>query len=376
MVMILKRLGVIINPIAGIGGRVGLKGSDGIEVLKKARELGARPESPQRAVEALKVIAGGLKGQIEVITYPGEMGEDETRQAGFDPVVIGSITSGETTPDDTIRAARDMAEKGVDLLLFAGGDGTARNIYTAIGSSIPVLGIPAGVKIHSAVYAVNPRSAGEAAKLYLDNKVVNIREAEVMDIDEDAFREGRVSASLYGYLRVPEEKRYLQSVKSGARSEKAEVEGIAADVIHHMQDDVLYIIGPGTTTRVIMDRLHLANTLLGVDVLLNKKLLVNDVTEEQLYNLVDKHQHSIIIVTVIGGQGHIFGRGNQQISPRVIKKVGKDNIIVIASKDKLVALQPRPLLVDTGDTELDQQLSGYTRIVTGWEDSIVYKISS
>jgi predicted polyphosphate/ATP-dependent NAD kinase len=164
-----------------------------------------------------------------------------------------------------MQAAKEMAERGVDLILFAGGDGTARNIYTAVGTSIPVLGIPAGVKIHSAVYAINPRSAGEVASLFLKSQVVNIREAEVMDIDEDAFREGRVNARLYGYLKVPVERR-MQSVKSGARSEKAEVEGIAAEIVAGMQPDVLYIIGPGTTTRSILERLKLPNTLLGVDV--------------------------------------------------------------------------------------------------------------
>lgn len=358
-----------------MGGRVGLKGSDGIEILRKARELGARPESPRRAVEALKIIAG-IKEEIEVLAYPEEMGANECREAGLNPEVIGNIKSGATSPEDTMEAARQMAERGVDLILFAGGDGTARNIYTAIGPGIPVLGIPAGVKIHSAVYAINPRSAGEVASLYLQNKVLNLREAEVMDIDEDAFREGRVNARLYGYLKVPEERR-VQSVKSGARSEQAEVEGMAADVVNNMEADILYIIGPGTTTRSIMDRLGLKNTLLGVDVVLNRELVGSDVGEEELFNLVDQHQgRSQIVVTAIGGQGHVFGRGNQQISPRIIKKVGKHNIIVVASRDKLVALQPHPLLVDTGDSELDQELSGYVRVVTGWEDSIMYRISN
>jgi predicted polyphosphate/ATP-dependent NAD kinase len=371
----MKKLGVIVNPIAGMGGRVGLKGSDGIEILKKAREMGAEPESPRRALEALKIIAK-LKNEIEVLAYPDEMGADECRQAGLEPEVIGSIKSGETSPEDTMEAAREMAKKGVDLILFAGGDGTARNIYTAIGPEIPVLGIPAGVKIHSAVYAINPRSAGEVASLYLQGQVVNIREAEVMDIDEEAFREGRVNARLYGYLKVPVERR-VQSVKSGARSEQAEVEGMAAEVVANMEKDTLYIIGPGTTTRAIMERLELPNTLLGVDVVLNRELIANDVGEKQLFNLLNQHGgNTRIVVTAIGGQGHIFGRGNQQISPRVIRLVGKKNIIVVASRDKLVALQPHPLLVDTGDPDLDQELSGYVRVVTGWEDSIMYRISN
>ena len=371
----MKKLGVIVNPIAGMGGRVGLKGSDGIDILKKARAMGAQPESPRRAVEALKIIAR-IKDEIEVLAYPDEMGADECREAGLQPEVMGSIKRGATIPEDTMKAAQLMAEKKVDLILFAGGDGTARNIYSAIGLGIPVLGIPAGVKIHSAVYAINPRSAGEVARLYLQGKVVNMREAEVMDIDEEAFREGRVNARLYGYLKVPVERR-VQSVKSGARSEKAEVEGMAADVVAGMQKDVLYIIGPGTTTRSIMERLELPNTLLGVDVVLNQELQASDVAENQLYSLINEHKgEARIVVTAIGGQGHVFGRGNQQISPRVIKKVGKNHIIVVASRDKLVALQPHPLLVDTGDPELDQELSGYVRVITGWEDSVMYRISN
>lgn len=371
----MKKLGVIVNPVAGMGGRVGLKGSDGIEILQRAWEMGARPEAPNRAAEALKILAG-IKEQIEVLAYPDEMGASECREAGLSPEVIGDIESGNTSPEDTMKAARQMADRGVDLILFAGGDGTARNIYTAIGAEIPVLGIPAGVKIHSAVYAINPRSAGEVASLFLQNKVLDLREAEVMDIDEDAFREGRVNARLYGYLKVPVERR-VQSVKSGARSEQAEVGGMAADVVHNMEQDTLYIIGPGTTTRSIMERMGLKNTLLGVDVVLNRELVASDVGEHQLFELVNQHQgDSRIVVTAIGGQGHVFGRGNQQISPRVIRKVGKNNIIVVATRDKLVALQPHPLLVDTGDSELDQELSGYVRVVTGWEDSIMYRISN
>ena len=370
----MKKLGIIINPIAGMGGRVGLKGSDGLEILRKAREMGAKPEAPSRAVAALKVIAR-IKEQIKVIAYPQEMGADEAREAGLEPEIIGKIDSGDTRPEDTMKAVREMAGIGVDLILFAGGDGTARNIYSAIGNQpIPVLGIPAGVKIHSAVYAINPKSAGEVAALYLEGKISNLREAEVMDIDEEAFRQGRVSAELFGYLKVPVEHR-VQSVKSGSRSEKAEVEGIAAEIVHDMEPEALYIIGPGTTTRSIMQRLNLPNTLLGVDVVKNKELVANDVSEQQLYELI-QGQKCRIVVTGIGGQGHILGRGNQQISPRVIREAGPKNITIIASRDKLIALNGAPLLVDTGDPELDQSLCGYVKVITGFEDAIMYRIST
>lgn len=370
----MKKLGVIVNPVAGMGGRVGLKGSDGADILKKAKELGAKPESPNRAIEALKIITR-VKDSIEVVTYPKEMGEDECVAAGFAPRVIGSIKSGETTPDDTQKAAQQMADEGVDLILFAGGDGTARNIYNAVGEKVPVLGIPAGVKIHSAVYAVTPRSAGEVAAMYLNGNLMRIRVSEVMDIDEDAFRSGVVTARLYGYLKVPEENRFVQSVKSGGhQAEKEALLGVSADIISQMDDpDCYFIIGPGTTTRVIMEDLGLQNTLLGVDVVKGKKLVANDVTESQLWDLING-QKAKIVVTIIGGQGHVFGRGNQQLSPRIIREVGRRNIIIIATKEKLTTLNGRPLLVDTGDEELNEELAGYMRVTTGYGDYTMFKV--
>lgn len=370
----MRKLGVIVNPVAGIGGRVGLKGSDGLETLHKARQLGARSEAPKRTVEALKVVSR-IKDRVEVITYPEEMGAEQCREAGFSPTVIGSIQSGETTPEDTRNAAREMAEQGVDLLMFAGGDGTARDICDAVDGKVTALGIPAGVKIHSAVYAVNPRSSGELAAMFLGGRLMNIREAEVMDIDEIAFRSGVVSAKIYGYLRVPEESRFVQSAKAGAvQAEKEALHGIAAEVVNSMNDtDCCFIIGPGTTTRVVMETLKLQNTLLGVDIVRNKQLVANDVGEQQIIDSI-KGETARIIVTVIGGQGHLFGRGNQQLSPAVIREVGRENIVVIATKDKLASLAGRPLFVDTGDDDLNEELSGYMRVTTGFRDYVMYKV--
>jgi len=370
----MKKLGVIVNPVAGMGGRVGLKGSDGAEILRRARELGARPESPGRAIEGLKVVSR-VKDSIEILTCPAEMGEHECREAGLDARVIGSIVSGETTPEDTKKAAAQMVAAGVSLILFAGGDGTARNICDAIGERAPVLGIPAGVKIHSAAYAVTPRSAGEVAASFLEGRLNDTREAEVMDIDEDAFREGVVAAKLYGYLLVPEERRLLQSVKSGGfRGERHALRRIAEDVIVGMEgDDRHYIIGPGTTTRALMECLGLENTLLGVDVIRNSELVASDVTETRLLELVGENR-ARIVVTVIGGQGHLFGRGNQQLSPEVIRRVGREHIIIVATKEKLISLSGRPLLVDTGDEALNQELSGYVRVTTGYRDYVMCKV--
>jgi len=370
-----KKLGLIVNPIAGMGGRVGLKGTDGQEILDMARKLGALPTSPARAVEALRRMIT-IKDSIELLTYPYEMGEDEARECAFDRTVLGSITKGSTTSTDTRNAARDMMSAGVDLLLFAGGDGTAKDIYEAVGDKVPVLGIPAGVKIHSAVFSINPRSAGDLAVMYVRGEATSLREAEVMDINEQAFRENRLSSKLFGYLKVPYEQSMVQATKAGSSvDDEAAAEEIASDFVENMQDDCIYVLGPGTTTRAIMKELGLGKTLLGVDLVYNGKLVASDVNERQLSELI-RGKKAKIVVSVIGGQGFIFGRGSQQISPDVIRTVGRENIVIIATPNKLLSLRGRPLLVDTGDSEVDRMMAGYIQVITGYKRRSVYPVKS
>ena len=372
--MTTKKIGLIVNPLAGIGGRVGLKGSDGVEIQKKALALGAIPESQGRVVLALKCLKP-VENDLALVTYPGEMGEEASNQSGLNPIVIGAIEHGQTVAEDTSRAALEMLDLGIDLLLFAGGDGTARDIYNAIGDQLPVVGIPTGVKIHSAVYARNPVSAGELALSYLQGQNKCLREVEVVDIDEDAYRCGTVSTRLYGYLKVPYQRRLLQGLKSGSvTGERASQIAIAAEIVDNMHENVLYIIGPGTTTRAITSRLGLEKTLLGVDVLLNRNLIATDVNEAQLLALLPGHRAKIII-TPIGGQGFLFGRGNQQISPEVVRRVGINNIIVVSTAEKVNSLGGRPFLVDTGNYELDNTLIGYIEVITGYRESLIYKIA-
>ncbi len=372
----MKKLGLIVNPVAGMGGKVGLKGTDGPEIVEKARSLGAHPESALKAVKALKVIAP-LKDELEIITCPGEMGENTARKCGFDPQLIEG--SGDpSTAEDTENAAEKMSELGVDLVLFAGGDGTARNIYHVLGNNetIPVIGIPAGVKIHSAVYATTPGNAGELARLYLQEGSLPLRRAEVMDIDEEAFRDGRLSARLYGYLLVPCAGDLMQHLKiGGVGSEESVLEAIAEQVVETMEQDVVYIVGPGSTTGPIMEKLGLISTLLGVDVVGNGKLLAADANEKQILELI-KGKPVKIIVTVIGGQGYIFGRGNQQISAAVIRQAGKKNIIVVATREKVLSLDYGHLLADTGDEEVNKLLGGYIKIITGYREELIYPLSS
>lgn len=368
-----KKLGLIVNPIAGMGGAVGLKGTDGEAILTRARELGATPIAPTRAIEALGEIVP-LMGDMDLITSPHDMGENEARACGFDPMVVGSAINGKTTADDTKNAAREMLKLGVDLLLFAGGDGTARDIYEAVHDQLPVLGIPTGVKMHSGVLAINPRAAGELAGLFLQGKV-GVCEGEVMDIDEEAFRQNRLSAKLYGYLKVPCERQMVQNAKIGSvTTEREALEGIAWYIIDDMRDDYIYVIGPGTTTKTIMEKLGLEYTLLGVDIIQKGNTLALDVNESQLLGFV-RGKRAKIIVTPIGGQGFIFGRGNQQISPEVIRLVGGDNILIVATETKIVSLEGDPLLVDTGNNEVNELLKGYVKVITGYGKAIIYRVS-
>jgi predicted polyphosphate/ATP-dependent NAD kinase len=369
------RVGLIVNPIAGMGGRVGLKGTDGPDAVERARALGAVPVSGARAEIALAVLLERLNGEIEVVTAPGALGETVARQAGFEPLVVGQASELTGTARDTIEAARSIAEQGVDLLLFAGGDGTARNVHEAVGLEIPVVGIPTGVKMHSSVFATNPRAAGELAAAFLRHQDGACRESEVMDIDEEAFREGRVSARLFGYLRVPYQRGLVQGLKSGSKvDETAALNGIATTIGQRMSDGATWILGPGTTTRQIATALGLPKTLLGVDLYRNSEPIAQDASEREILRHLDGGP-ARIVVTPIGGQGYLFGRGNQQLSPEVIRRVGSSNIIVVATPGKLAGLSGEPLLVDTGDPELDAELRGYVRVVVNQRQESMQRVA-
>ncbi|MFA5535763.1 MAG: ATP-NAD kinase family protein [Bacillota bacterium] len=369
----MKKLGLIINPIAGMGGRVGLKGTDGAEILKRARLLGAAPQSSLRAGRALSSLES-LKGRLQLITGQTVMGENVAKELGFEVLPVKAVLGPETSAEDTIAAAREMLALKVDLLLFAGGDGTARDICSAVGTRLPCLGIPTGVKMHSAVFATDPGRAGQLALLFLTGKATRLQPAEVMDLDEEAFRQGRVSAGLYGYLNIPYVQNYTQNIKAGSGSdERAVLKEIAFEVISKMEQDRIYIIGPGTTTMAITDQLGFSGTLLGVDIVLNQDLIAKDVNEQQLLAAI-KGRPAAIIVTVIGGQGYLFGRGNQQISHRVIAQVGRENIIVVVTKQKVFSLKGSPFLVDTGSEEVNQALAGYLPAITGRNQSLMCKV--
>ncbi|MBA6411107.1 MULTISPECIES: ATP-NAD kinase family protein [unclassified Pseudoalteromonas] len=366
------KLGLIVNPVAGLGGTVALKGSDGAHTAAKAIELGAEPKANSRTKAALEVLLP-YKERLTIYTVNGDMGEQTAKALGFNVEVVYN-TFAITTPDDTEQAAKILKNSGVDLVLFAGGDGTARNICHAIEDTIPVLGIPAGCKIHSGVYAITPKAAGRVVEMLVKGELVTLADADVMDIDEDAFRQGTVKAKRYGEMQTPSEVRYMQAVKNGGKeTDELVLADIAAHVVSQMDEDTFYIMGSGSTVEAIMEEMGLENTLLGVDLIKDQTLVAQDLTAKQLLELTHD-QSTKLVITLIGGQGHIFGRGNQQLSPVLIRAIGKENIIVVATKTKLQALNGRPLICDTGDGELDDELTGYIKVTTGFNDHIMYAV--
>ena len=367
----LFRLGLIINPLAGLGGSVGLKGSDG--QAEQALALGATPQAMNRVKTALAELLP-QKDRFEVLTVAGDMGQSVCTELGLQYRVLYTPPQWPSTADDTEKAASLLAEQGIDILLFAGGDGTARNICAAVAENTTVLGIPAGVKIHSGVYAISPQAAGKLVAKLVAGELVSLNEAPVMDIDEQAFRTGVVKARRFGEMRIPAQLRYVQSVKMGGReSEELVLADLAAYVAGQLEEDVRYVMGSGSTVAAVMAELGLENTLLGVDVVENGELIAKDVTAVQLLELV-QGKPSKLIITLIGGQGHVFGRGNQQLSPAVIRAIGRDNIMLIASKSKLQQLEGRPLLADSGDAVLDKQLTGLMTVLTGYNDYVMYRL--
>jgi len=376
----LFRLGLIINPVAGIGGRVGLKGSDGEDIQRLARERGAVPLAQLRMKQALEQLVP-YKNELHIYTAANDMGENLSKEMGFTTTVVNSMPAAETTPNDTEVSVHQCVEQGIDLLLFAGGDGTARNVYQALQSVSdipvpPVIGVPAGCKIHSSVYAVTPSHAGELLSLLIKGRALSLSEASVMDIDEEEFRNNVVKAKLHGYLQIPAENQFMQNMKEGGVTHKEiTLQDIAVFMVESMEDDCLYLIGSGTTPKAIMDELDLPSTLLGVDAVCNQQLVANDLSEQQILQLLGEYKNVRLIITLIGGQGHVFGRGNQQISSQVIKRLSMKNIIFISTAEKIHSLDGRPLRVDTGDEELNKSLYGMIEVVTGYDEKILCRIA-
>lgn len=367
------QVGLLLNPIAGMGGRVGLKGTDG--VVDEAIKRGATPIAPGRAKEFLQTLESLHMdaSKLQLIVCPEQMGGDVIQFVDIPHKVVDVSVSGKTSSEDTKNCVLALYKAGVRLLVFVGGDGTARDVLDAITENslddLLVIGVPSGVKMYSGIFVVNPADAAEVVKLVIDGGA-GVAEFEIMDADEKAFREDRFIIKLYGYMNGPSVPARFQGAKQASPEtidEHEAQEAIAKYLIEQMIPDGTYILGPGTTVKTVTELLKVKKTTLGVDVFQDGKLVL-DVNEARIIELVDDFSKTWIIVSPIGHQGMLFGRGNQQISPGVIERVGRDHVFVISTPSKLKGIAGETLKVDTGDSSVDELLRGYIRVITDYNE--------
>jgi predicted polyphosphate/ATP-dependent NAD kinase len=373
-------IGLLVNPIAGMGGRVGLKGTD--DVFDKAVKLGAQPVAPQKAEEMLREFLSLSANHSDVlwVTCEGEMGKTECKKAGINPVEIAYSPTGDTTSaEDTKKACRALLKEDLDILVFCGGDGTARDIYSIVEKNIPLLGIPAGVKMHSGVFGVTTTATAKILYEFLAKRLT-IGDAEIMDLDEELYRKGEWKVRLFGIAQGIVEPTYIQVGK--ASYESVTDDEVKDELAEHVKDelekysDSLFLFCAGGTIEYIAKKLNIEHTLLGIDAVYQKKLVGKDVNEQQILTLLKQYPKVKILLSPIGAQGFILGRGNLQLSPAVIRKIGLENIIVVATPSKLLHT---PLLrVDTGDKNLDRLFAkqGYLMVVIGYRLSRVVKLQT
>jgi predicted polyphosphate/ATP-dependent NAD kinase len=358
-----------VNPIAGMGGSVGLKGTDNDAYLE-ALKLGAKPVAPERIRTFLSLLKN--RDDILFLVAPRKMGANLVKEKGLNFKIMGE-TGNKTTAEDTKQIARAMLKEKAELVIFCGGDGTARDIFDAIGLEKPVIAIPSGVKMYSSIFTLNPKAAAEMLDAFL--KGTDTIEGEILDINEDSFKKGILDSRLYGYLKVPKVQKFLQGGKQGSTSGKTAEENkneIAEQIVENMKENVLYLLGPGTTVKAISNKLNLPKTLLGIDAIFNKNLIETDLNEKGILNLLKKYKNEEIIVSPIGGQGFVFGRGNKQFTPKILKKIGKQNIRIVATEAKMRDLTC--LRVDTGDGDVDNMLKGFAKVITGYKEEIIMEI--
>lgn len=363
-------LGLIVNPIAGIGGRFALKGSDDRGAVERAVRAGAGAVAPARARRALHVIHA-LAADTPVLAADAGMGEELAVDAGLAVTALEFAPRAPTSAADTRKVAGELVDRGVDLLLFAGGDGTARDIVSTVGTRVPVLGVPSGVKMRSAVFGTTPEAAGEAAARYLARPGgFPLVEREVLDAADG------MESELFGVAHVPNVGGRLQRGKATARADDAALTALCESIAREMQPGRLYLLGPGTTTGRILWALGLEGTPLGVDAVRDGALVAADLDESGILRLLDDRPEATVVLGVIGGQGFLLGRGNQQISSQVLERIGVENLLIVADADKVSALDPPVLHVDLGDGERESLLDGYRRVRVSPQRSVVLRVTS
>jgi predicted polyphosphate/ATP-dependent NAD kinase len=378
----MSRIGFLINPIAGMGGRVGLKGTDGVEA--EAERRGAERVANARALEMLvafkRLLADELHPPvIEWLAVAGDMGGDVLRDAGFAAIEIVPRRPGVSSADDTKAAVERFAAAGVDLVLFCGGDGTARDVCNVTGETTPILGIPSGVKMYSGVFGVTPARTAEILLRYLRQEI-GLAQVEIVDLDEDKYRRDEWAVRLYMSARTPFEPAYVQAAKALITGQDEDI--VKDDIAAHLREEIdaspgtLYLLGPGSTVQAVGRALQIDKTLLGIDAVEHGRLVDADLSERQILALLDRYRDCKLVLSPIGAQGFLLGRGNQQLSPAVIRRIGADHIIVISTPAKLART---PLLrFDTGDAALDQHMIArkFFEVVIGYRRTRLVRVAT
>ncbi len=368
------RIGFVVNPYAGMGGPLANKGSDNLVQQAELNNLSL--VAPRRAQLFLQSLIPHIAQNIDWLTLDGPMGADLLASCQLRHRCVDFVAQSPSSALDTQQAAVALVSQGVDLLVFVGGDGTARDICAVLPQSQAVLGVPAGVKMQSAVYAITPQSAAQLIEQMLQGALVGIQPSEVRDIDEAALSRGQVKSRYFGQMLTPHAPLFVQHVKQGGLEvEDWVILDMAEHLRTHLPEDALIVAGPGSTTHAVFKEWGIDTTLMGVDVIIRGAMTAADVNAEQLEQMAFRATRPVyVVVTIIGGQGHIFGRGNQQITAKLLKQLGKDRVRVLATKTKLKTLAGRPLWMDTGDAELEHQWQGFISVICGFEDEVWYPL--
>lgn len=367
------RVGFVVNPIAGLGGAAGLKGSDGGETQARARALDIEAPAPGRALRFLRALVD-VAPSCALMTGADALGEDAARSVGWSPTIVYRAPRIESTAEDTKALARLLVEAGADVVAFVGGDGTARDVADAIGTARAAVGVPSGVKMQSGVFGVTPEASAALVRRMQMGEVV-VGASEVVDIDEAALRDGRLSSQLYGVLSVPQHPGLLQSRKVGSGSNASDVlDGIAAECRDRLDPQGVVLLGPGSTVATVAERMGLQSTLLGVDIVDGGRAVLADANSRQIRERV-ADRRTQVIVSPIGGQGVILGRGNQQIDSEILRRLPKDGLLVVGTPSKLASLGGGRLYVDLSTPDLNARWSGPRRVIVGYRQEAVVDVA-
>ena len=376
----MTRIGVLVNPDAGLGGKLGLKGSDGQADI--ARSMGAEDRSGPRMEKMLIYFSSIDRTEnIEWVTSDGRMGSDWFPNNFSDKVESIHSSKGKTSASDTCDLVKQLLESKIDVLIYGGGDGTTRDIVRNLQENncpeLPIIGVPSGVKMHSGCFATSPKAAAEVLSSWIRGDLL-VSNTEVLDLDEEKYRQGKWIVKLYAEAMTPNSPKWMQGSKELIQTDSEEeiIQGISEHIFESLvEEDRMIIWGSGGTLRTIGKMLNFNLTTLGIDITVGKSQIATDVNEQQITQHIQSHSGIIsLLLSPMGGQGFLIGRGNLQLSPKVIRMIGIENIIGIVTPSKLLSV--RKLRIDSGDDELDSEFSElkYMKVIQGYRTTRIIPI--